>query len=303
MPMSIPDHSSAAITKLAASADTFLDRSSTTRAPSALRSSNVAHPNTTLTLVSHHLCPYVQRAAIALREKGVPFERRWVNLADKPSWFSAVSPLGKVPLLLVAHGANSPSAIFESAVILEFLEETQSKPLHPSDPLARASERAWMAFGSVLLDAIAALYNAPDTAALDAWRERLVALLARLEDELNAREPAWIGPYFRGTAFGLVDTVFGPVFRYFDVFESVADLHLAVSCKHLSRWREALARRPSVRDSIDVGYAVRLESFLEARNSALGKRVRERRGFGPREAVQDPEYEHAEANAVIQWAR
>ncbi|TIV92227.1 MAG: glutathione S-transferase family protein, partial [Mesorhizobium sp.] len=28
-----------------------------------------------LTLVSHHLCPYVQRAAIALAEKGVPFER------------------------------------------------------------------------------------------------------------------------------------------------------------------------------------------------------------------------------------
>ena len=38
----------------------------------------------TLTLISHHLCPYVQRAAIALAEKGVPFERRDVDLADKP---------------------------------------------------------------------------------------------------------------------------------------------------------------------------------------------------------------------------
>ena len=29
----------------------------------------------TYELVSHHLCPYVQRAAIVLLEKGVPFKR------------------------------------------------------------------------------------------------------------------------------------------------------------------------------------------------------------------------------------
>jgi len=38
------------------------------------------------TLVSHALCPYVQRAAIALAEKGVAFERRYIDLADKPAW-------------------------------------------------------------------------------------------------------------------------------------------------------------------------------------------------------------------------
>ncbi|TIX64758.1 MAG: glutathione S-transferase family protein, partial [Mesorhizobium sp.] len=40
-----------------------------------------------LTLVSHHLCPYVQRAAISLTEKGVPFERVMIDLANKPDWF------------------------------------------------------------------------------------------------------------------------------------------------------------------------------------------------------------------------
>ncbi len=54
-----------------------------------------------LELVSHYLCPYVQRAAIALAEKGVPFTRAYVDLADKPAWFTAISPLGKVPLLKV----------------------------------------------------------------------------------------------------------------------------------------------------------------------------------------------------------
>ena len=51
-----------------------------------------------LTLVSHHLCPYVQRASIALDEKGVRFERTYIDLKSKPDWFLKISPLGKVPL-------------------------------------------------------------------------------------------------------------------------------------------------------------------------------------------------------------
>ena len=117
----------------------------------------------TLTLISHKLCPYVQRAVIALAEKGVPFERRDIDLANKPDWFLRVSPLGKTPVLLV-DGA----AIFESAVILEYLEETQPNPLHPADPLARAEHRAFIEFGSAILNDIAGLYAAADEIAFDA---------------------------------------------------------------------------------------------------------------------------------------
>jgi nitrite reductase/ring-hydroxylating ferredoxin subunit len=84
-----------------------------------------------ITLVSHHLCPYVQRVSIALSEKSVPFDRVYIDLSDKPDWFLELSPLGKTPVL--KYGNN---AIFESAVILEFLEETQPRPLHL--PLHRA---------------------------------------------------------------------------------------------------------------------------------------------------------------------
>src|ERR1700681_4417849 len=101
---------------------------------------------TTLTLISHHLCPYVQRAVISLTERNVPFKRVDVDLADKPGWFKAISPLGKTPVLKVGE-----RAIFESAVILEYLEETQPMPLHPSDALARAEHRGWIEFGSAVL--------------------------------------------------------------------------------------------------------------------------------------------------------
>lgn len=52
-------------------------------------------------LVSHPLCPYVQRAAIVAAEKRIPLERMIVSLADRPHWFVKISPTGKVPLLIV----------------------------------------------------------------------------------------------------------------------------------------------------------------------------------------------------------
>src|SRR4051794_21670632 len=112
---------------------------------------------TRLKLISHPLCPYVQRAAIALAEKQTPFERVEIDLANKPDWFRAISPLGKTPALTVGD-----RTIFESAVILEYLEETLPHPLHPADPLTRAEHRAWIEFGSSILNDIAGLYSAPD---------------------------------------------------------------------------------------------------------------------------------------------
>src|SRR5260221_14404597 len=103
-----------------------------------------------LKLISHKLCPYVQRAVIALTEKGVAFERIDIDLANKPDWFLAISPLGRTPVLQVGE-----TAIFESAVILEYLEETQPKPLHPPAALPRPEDRGRNEFGPAVLNDLA----------------------------------------------------------------------------------------------------------------------------------------------------
>lgn len=215
-----------------------------------------------LVLVSHALCPYVQRAAIVLAEKGVPFERRDVDLARKPAWFLNVSPLGKTPVLLVGE-----DAIFESAVICEYLEDTASPRLHPADPVQRAQHRSWMEFGSALLNAIAAFYGAPDEAALAARAADIRARLLQVEAALGA------GPFFAGPAFSLVDAVFGPVFRYFDVFDTAGDFGFREGLPKLQRWREVLAARPSVAGAVDPHHAERLRAFLLARGGALSRRM------------------------------
>src|ERR1700738_33903 len=160
-----------------------------------------------LKLISHKLCPYVQRAVIALTEKGVPFERIDIDLANKPDWFLAISPLGKTPVLQVGD-----SAIFESAVILEYFEETQAKPLHPADPLVRAEHRGWIELGSAVLNDIAGFYAAKDEAPFKARTAQLEQKFARLEARVAA------SPWFDGENFSRVGAVFGPVFRYFGGF-------------------------------------------------------------------------------------
>ena len=53
-------------------------------------------------------------------------------------------------------------------------------------------------------------------------------------------------PWFDGENFSLVDAVFGPVFRYFDVFDDIGDFGILAGKPKLARWRAALAARPSV---------------------------------------------------------
>ena len=211
-----------------------------------------------LKLISHKLCPYVQRAVIALTEKGVAFERIDIDLANKPDWFLAISPLGKTPVLLVGD-----TPIFESAVILEYLEETQPKPLHPADPLARAEHRGWIEFGSAVLSDIAGFYAAPDEATFKAKAAQLERKFVRLEARIEA------APWFDGETFALVDAVFGPVFRYFDVFDEIGDFGILSGKPKLARWRKALATRPSVRSAVSTDYPVLLRDFIERRNSWL----------------------------------
>jgi glutathione S-transferase len=209
-----------------------------------------------LTLISHKLCPYVQRAVIALNEKGVPFARIDIDLANKPEWFLKISPLGKVPVLLV-ETAEGEAALFESNVICEYIEETQGGPkLHPQDPLERAQHRAWMEFGSTILSELWGLETTGDPAVFETKRKAVAAKFVQVEKTLGA------GPFFAGRDFSLVDAVFAPIFRYFDVFDQLIDLSVFADTPKVRAWRTELARRPSVRTAVGADYPHLLHAFL-----------------------------------------
>lgn len=211
-------------------------------------------------LVSFDLCPYVQRAAIVLREKEVAYRRIDIDLSDKPAWFREISPFGKVPLLMVGD-----TVLFESAVIAEYLEEVHGPALHPIDPLEKARHRGWIEFASSILSDIWTLEVTQDPGSFEAKVTAVSEKFRRVDAVLGD------GPYFAGPHFSIVDAAFAPVFRYFDVFDTIRDLGVFDGLHRLVAWRAALARRPSVVDAVVPDYGARLMRFLSARDGVLVK--------------------------------
>ncbi|NRB19440.1 MAG: glutathione S-transferase family protein [Rhodobacteraceae bacterium] len=213
-------------------------------------------------LISHDLCPYVQRAVIVLLEKNIPHRRSYIDLGDRPDWFQKMSPLGRVPLL-----QTGDHVLFESQVIAEYLDEITPGSLHPSDPLDKARHRAWIEFGSEVLKSIGVFYNAPDGASFATARAALRRQLARVEVEVS-------GPFFQGGQFHMVDAVWGTIFRYFDTMDPILDQDLLQDLPGLAAWRGVLADRPSIKNAVPEGYPARLRVFLARRSGPMGAQAR-----------------------------
>ncbi|MDI1435555.1 glutathione S-transferase family protein [Polyangium sorediatum] len=223
-----------------------------------------------LTLISHELCPYVQRAAIVLAEKGVAFKRIDIDLSNKPDWFLAISPLGKVPLLRVQDESGKDAVLFESLAICEYLEETQPGPkLHPEDPIERARDRAWFDLASGLLGDIWALETTKDAEVFEAKRKAIVSKVEILEGALSD------GPYFHGRTFSMVDAVIASAFRYFEVIDAIRDTRVFEKAPRVRAWKAALAERPSVKGAVPANYPDKLRKFLAGYDAYLFRQAPE----------------------------
>jgi len=217
-----------------------------------------------LTLISHKLCPYVQRAVIALEEQGMAYKRIDIDLDNPPAWFRQLSPLGKVPVLVV----DDETVLFESAVIAEYTNEIGSGALLSSTPVEKARERAWIEFASATLDNIGSFYSAAGEKNFVKAQDQLEAKWHHLERNLPQ------STFFTGEEFSLVDAAFAPVFRYLDLFEQLVEIEFLKRYPKIKKWRRALAKRDSVKQAVSPDYPTLLAEFVAERKSYLGKFAR-----------------------------
>ncbi|MGJ7489795.1 glutathione S-transferase family protein [Variovorax sp. ZT4R33] len=221
-------------------------------------------PNAALTLISHPLCPFVQRAAIVLLEKAILFDRINVDLSAKPDWFLEISPTGKVPLLKIKQSNGKDAILFESVAICEYLEETQGgADLYPADPITRAHHRAWIEFGTATLAVVWQFVNAKDRDTAEAKQKDLRARLEQLESKVDQ------GPFFAGSEFGMVDAVYAPLFRYFDLLEPAIPKPIFDGLTRVLAWRAALAGRKSVSLAVAANYQDRLYQHLRQHQAII----------------------------------
>ncbi|MYM89628.1 glutathione S-transferase family protein [Rugamonas sp. FT82W] len=219
---------------------------------------------TVLTLISHPLCPFVQRAAIVLLEKGVAFDRIDIDLSAKPDWFLALSPTGKVPVLKVPQPDAADAILFESVVICEYINETQGgAPMYPGDALLRAQHRAWIEFATQTFADGWQFLHARDASTADAKRTAFRERLRKLESAIGE------GPFFAGAAFGMVDAVYAPLFRYFGIIDATVAREIFDDLPRISHWRTALEARASVRDAVVEDYGDLFLAHLRQNHSQV----------------------------------
>jgi glutathione S-transferase len=189
-------------------------------------------------LVSFKTCPWVQRAAIVLREKKIDFEFRHIDRDNRPDWFLAISPHRKVPVLRL----DDKVSLFESNAIAEYLDETIPPRLHPEDAIARAVNRAWTDYVPTFAEMVTATAYADTEADYEKAAAKIPVPFERLE---RALEKQGSGPYFNGSRYSLVDAAYAPFLQRYYFLDRIRRLGHIDNFPRLEAWAEALIARPS----------------------------------------------------------
>jgi glutathione S-transferase len=208
-------------------------------------------------LVSFKTCPWVQRAAIVLREKNTPFEFRHIDKDNRPDWFLAISPHKKVPVLSV----DDKVSLFESNAIAEYLDETIAPRLHPDDPLQRAINRAWTDYVPTFASAVTATGYAENEAEYKAAAAKIPGAFERLE---HALQKQGAGPFFNGAKYSLVDASYAPFLQRYFFLDRVKPLGVIEKFPRVKAWAETLMKRPSTHsfpeDEFEAMYRANLKN-------------------------------------------
>ena len=210
-------------------------------------------------LVSFKTCPWVQRAAIVLREKNVEFEFRHIDPDNRPDWFLAISPHKKVPVLRIDDSVS----LFESSAIAEYLDETITPRLHPADPVQRAVNRAWTDYVPTFASAVTATGYSTDEAAYKAAAEKIPAAFGQLERALDKQSPA--GPFFNGAKYSLVDAAYAPFLQRYFYLDRVKPLGVIDKFPRLNAWAQALLKRPSTHSFPEAEFEALYRANLKRR--------------------------------------
>lgn len=93
-----------------------------------------------LRLYTASVCPFAQRPRALLRRLDIPFEEVEIDLDDRPAEFLALTPTGKVPLLV-----EDDFRLYESLVVIEHLADAHGwDDALSDDPRRRARQRLAM---------------------------------------------------------------------------------------------------------------------------------------------------------------
>jgi glutathione S-transferase len=194
-------------------------------------------------LYDHPLSPFAQKVKIAMYEKGIPFEPAIPNFlgGEAEEDFTAASPRLEVPSVI-----DGDTTVFDSTIILEYLEDKWPQPpLLPATPAERARVRMLEELEDTYHEAInwaiaeirvfGRAKGALAEQLLARAGEQIAGMYKRLERELGSRQ------FFNGERFGWGDL---SVYPY--VAASAGNGFPPPNGSRLAAWLARVAERHSV---------------------------------------------------------
>ncbi len=167
-----------------------------------------------ITLYSGPLSLFARKVEIALREKGLAFERIMVPFNQTTGYdprhpeVLALNPKGQVPVL-----CDDGLVLYDSTVIIEYLDEAYPQvPLYPATPADRARCRLDELFADeILLQALKPLMHRTGPRSVDPSRRVAQDADALIAEEVLAGHHARLDERLAGCAF------FGPMLCAADI--------------------------------------------------------------------------------------
>lgn len=189
--------------------------------------------------------PYARKVRIALAEKKIEYALVEVSPWTSEAAVAAVSPLAKVPVLVVEDGLH----IYDSRVIVEYLDSVSPvSRLIPEPARQRITVKRWEALADGICDAAAAIVleqKRPARQQSHEWIDRQRRKVAQGVVEL-ARELA-DKPWCNGEAYSLADIATGCALGYLDF--RLPELDWRAAHPNLARLAEKLGKRASFADT------------------------------------------------------
>ena len=179
-------------------------------------------------------------------EKEIPFELTEVDLRNKPDWFLAVSPYGKVPVIV-----DDGQTIYESAIINEYLDEKYiSIPMMPEEPVERAKARIWMDYctNKYLTLSRKLLVDHGNEELQTENKKKMKESLIYIEKECFEKNAN--GPFWLGNNISLVDLHYAPFFERFGAFKELFGVEWPEECIKISDWWSAIQKRDSYKMTV-----------------------------------------------------
>ncbi|KAL0443666.1 UNVERIFIED_CONTAM: Glutathione S-transferase U25 [Sesamum latifolium] len=179
-----------------------------------------------LILLGYNISMFVMRVRIALDEKGIEYEYREENLANKRPLLLEMNPVHKKVPVLIHNG----KPVSESLIILEYIEEIYTD----------GGRRVWFSKGEEK----------------EAGKKELMDGLKLLEGELGDKV------YFGGDKFGYLDVALIPFYNCFDSYERCGKLRIEEECPKLIAWAKRCMQKDSVSKSFSMAHPSKRENNL-----------------------------------------